>query len=170
MKNVIPTLLNIQEEKDFLKSDILNWFASLKENLDPIPDDLNSQVELLAKIRMGLYEDLNQLQHVALIIKVAEQLQKNFPKITKWCWHAKQTSHPEYADLTGYIKKKVFLNAEVTTSSKPVGTIDQRMKSTLVSLNTKEGLKFYFVLTDEMFNRATSKKKRYNLDIDIQKI
>jgi hypothetical protein len=170
MKAVIPPLLDIQIEKDILEQAITTWFSNMKLHIDSIPADVNSQVELLSKIRMGLYEDLNQLQHMALIIKVAEHLQKMHPTVTKWHWHAKQTSHPDYADLTGYGEDNLILNAEVTTSLKPVGTIDQRIMSTLTSLNKKEGLKFYFVTTDEMLNRALSKKNRQNFDIDIQKV
>lgn len=97
-----PAVLDIQIEKDLLKQAINTWFSNMKQHIDAIPVDVNLQVELLSKIRMGLYENLNQLQHVALIIKVAERLQQMHPRINKWHWHAKQTSHPDYADLTGY--------------------------------------------------------------------
>lgn len=164
------TVLDIDKEKKDLEEKILKWFNTTKKHIEEIPIDLASQVQLLSNIRRDLYEDLNQLQHAALIIKAAEELQKNHPDINKWYWHPKQTSHPDYADLTGYVNDMVFLNAEVTTSLNPVGTIDGRMKSTLTSLNDKEGLKFYYVVTDKMYDRAVSKKNNNGFNIKIRKI
>ncbi|KGO85488.1 hypothetical protein Q765_15795 [Flavobacterium rivuli WB 3.3-2 = DSM 21788] len=163
-------ILDIDKEKKDLESYILKWFEKTKRHIEEIPKDLTSQVQLLSNIRKDLYEDLNQMQHAALIIKAAESLQKEFPSINKWHWHPKQTSHPDYADLTGYVDNEIFLNAEVTTSLNPVGTIDKRMMSTLTSLNGKSGIKFYYVVTEKMCNRAKSKKTNNGFNIEIRQI
>ncbi len=170
MNNSNTTILNIEREKLLLENQIANWFDTTKKHIETVPIELNAQVQLLANMRQDLYEELNQLQHAAFIIKVAEKLQIEFPQINKWCWHAKQTSHPDFADLTGYVGDNIFLNAEVTTSLKPVGTIDKRIKSTLASLDKKQGLKLYFVLTNEMFSRAISKKTNNDFDIEIRQL
>src|SRR4051794_26494933 len=94
------TELIIEQEKPFLLEEIGTWFKKIKHHITDLPKDLLAQVDLLALIRKELYEDLNQLQHAALIIKAAENLQKDFPTINKWNWHPKQTYHPDYADLT----------------------------------------------------------------------
>lgn len=164
------TELNIDLEKPFLLAEIAAWFQKITEHIRVLPHELDEQVELLSAIRRELYEDLNQLQHAALIIKAAEALKIEYPKIDSWYWHPKQTSHPDYADLTGYVNEKIFLNAEVTTSLRPVGTIDKRMRTTLVSLNDKEGLRFYFVVSNSMFLRANSKVENNNFEIIVRQI
>lgn len=162
-------ILDIAKEKHALEAHVSKWFRSIKQHTEEIPNGLYSQVERLSDIRKELYEDLNQLQHAAMIIKVAEQLQREYVLIDQWHWHPKQTSDPDLADLTGYVNDEVFLNAEITTSFKPEGTIDKRMKSTLMSLhNNKNGLKFYFVLTNEMYARAQKKKVKNNFDVTIR--
>lgn len=164
------TELNIDLEKPLLLKEITTWFQKITEHIQVLPHELNEQVQLLSAIRRELYEDLNQLQHAALIIRAAEALKIEYPQIDKWYWHPKQTSHPDYADLTGYANDKIFLSAEVTTSLKPVGTIDKRMRTTLFSLNDKEGLRLYFVVSNSMFLRANSKMKNNNLEIIVRQI
>lgn len=157
--------LNIKQEKTILQLEIENWFKVVKKHINKSPSGLTEQVRLLTAIRNDIYEDLNQLQHKALIIESAEILQKEYPKINKWKWHPKQTSHPDEADLTGYTDAKVIISAEITSSMKPVGTIDTRIRKTLNSLNGKKGKRIYFVQTAEMFNRAKTKITKNNWDI-----
>jgi hypothetical protein len=160
--------LVVAKEKERLQKDIAGWFENIKKHTAQIPEELPKQVALLKNIRKELYEDLNQLQHAAMILEVAEKLQIEYPEVDQWSWHPKQTSDPEYSDLTGWVGMKVYLNAEVTTSLRPVGTIDQRMSSTLRSLNKKQGMRFYFVATNEMFSRAISKQRKSGYDIRIR--
>jgi hypothetical protein len=163
--------LDIKKEKIKLQESVQKWFSLLKSHIDIVPENLNEQVQTLNKIRIDNYEELNQLQHVAAIIIVAEKLQLEFPEINKWAWHPRQTSHKNFADLTGFVNDNVILNAEVTTSMKPIGTIDKRMQNTLTSLSNKTGRKFYFVQTDVMLRRAKTKiSKNNNWDIEIRRI
>jgi len=162
--------LDIVKEKQQLVHELKDWFTRTKDHLNFIPEDLTSQINLLNTIRKDIYEDLNQLQHKALIIRAAEMLQIEFPSIDNWTWFPKQTSHPNYADLTGYVNQAIFLNAEATTSNKPQGLIDKRMFKTLIELNQKEGLKFYFVQSDAMLNRAVSKIANNNFSIVAKKV
>ena len=162
--------LNIAIEKDILKNELQEWFSVIRKHLSKNPLSVNDQIELLNEIRKDIYEDLNQLQHKSAIILIAEELQKEFPSITEWYWHPKQTSQENYADLTGIVNDEVFLNAEITTSLNPVGTIDKRMKKTLESLNLKQGKKFYYVQTDKMMARALTKiKKNKELKVEVRK-
>ena len=157
--------MDIIEQEQILQVEIKNIFNSIQQLTKNIPDNLNEQVSRLFQLRSEVYEELNQLQHKSLILTVAKLLKKEFPEINRWTWHPKQTSNPDEADLTGYTDSIVIISAEVTTSIKPVGTIDTRMRKTLNSLNRKNGKLFYFVQTTEMFNRATSKITKNNWDI-----
>lgn len=158
--------LILKTEKATLKKELKHLFNIMQELTRDLPLTVSEQVKTLFGIRSNIYEDINQLQHKALIIKVADLLEKEHPEIVSWSWHPKQTSHPDEADLTGYdSRKKVILNAEVTTSIKPIGTIDQRMKSTLESLSRKKGKLLYYVQTPEMYRRAESKIRKSNYNI-----
>lgn len=160
-------ILDIQQEKKNLESEVSNWFQLVNERLKTVPDNFENKIELLVKIRQDVYEEMNQIQHAATIISAAEKFQQEFPQINKWTWHPKQTSHKDYADLTGFINNKVFLNAEITTSLKPKGTTDKRMFKTLESLSNKGGKKFYIVKTDEMKKRAETKickSEKWNIE------
>jgi hypothetical protein len=162
--------LDIKSEKRNLQIELVEWFNKTKTHIQSTPSRLKNQLKLLTNIRKDIYEDLNQLQHKGLIIATAELLLKIYPKINKWTWHPKQTSHPDEADLTGFTNNKVILNAEVTTSLRPVGSIDTRMRNTLLSLNKKEGHKYYIVQTNEMFGRAKTKIRKMKLKIKAQQI
>jgi hypothetical protein len=151
--------LIIAFEEDLLRKELHVLFKKIKAITAQVPLDLRDQVTTLFELRSEVYEDMNQLQHKSLIISAAKRLLDENPNIDAWTWHPKQTSSVTEADLTGYSKGRVVLNAEVTTSKRPVGTIDKRMRSTLLSLSNKKGYKYYFVQTDAMFNRARTKIK-----------
>ena len=150
-------ILKIDEAKETLKIELQDWLSSMKTHFENIPINLNEQLVLLENIRAKNYEQLNQIQHALGIISAAETLQIEFPLIDLWTWHPKQTSDVDFADLTGYANEEIILNAEITTSLKPLGTIDIHMKTTLESLNRKAGKKFYFVKNEVMKNRALTK-------------
>jgi len=157
--------LRIIEEEKKIKEDLTEIFQKIQQHTETIPTTTKEQVEKLSLLRSDIYEDLNQLQHISLILEVAKLLQKEFPEINNWRWHPKQTSKPDEADLTGFNDKKIIISSEVTTSQNPVGTIDSRMKKTLESLSTKRGKRFYFVLTKSMYDRAKTKIRNNNWDI-----
>jgi hypothetical protein len=151
--------LVIAIEEDLLREELQGLFTKIKAITAQVPPNVREQVMSLFELRSEVYEDINQLQHKSLIIMAAKRLLAENPLIDAWTWHPKQTSSVSEADLIGYSKGNVVLNAEVTTSKRPVGTIDERMKSTLSSLSNKKGDKYYFVQTDAMYNRACSKIK-----------
>jgi len=136
--------LIIEREDLSLEKEIKGMLTKMRGQLAKFPKKGPKQVEAIFSLRAEIYEDLNQLQHKALIIAAAKRLAKRYPTISKWKWHPKQTSSINEADLTGYSRDKIVINAEVTTSNRPIGTIDQRMKRTLLSLSKKKGTLFYF--------------------------
>jgi hypothetical protein len=162
--------LDIKKEELQLKKSLKVFFRIIIAQTETIPANVDKQVGMLFKLRSEVYEQLNQIQHRWLIIKVAKILKKESPQINFWRWHPEQTSSPIEADLTGYVNGQVFVSAEVTTSPNPIGTIDKRMEKTLRSLNKKEGKRYYFVQTEKMLMRAVHKIKSNNWNIVVQKI
>lgn len=160
---VLNRSLKIPDEKTLLEEKLNSWFSRAKNHLIDIPASLDNQVKLLSKMRLDIYEDLNQLQHEAALIAVAERLQAEFEP-DEWKWHPRQTSNPSEADLTGLKNGIEIINAEVTTSLSAKGIIDSRMRNTLISINSKSGSCFYYVLSDEMLRRAETKKRNLQLN------
>ena len=60
-----------------------------------------------------------------------------------------------------------MISAEITTSEKPVGTIDSRMQKTLAKLAEMQGAKFYFVRTPQMQQRANTKITKVGWNIEV---
>lgn len=116
-------------------------------------------IDILSSLRQESYEDLNQIQHEHLIIKAAEWLssEERFSAGIEWSWNPRQTGDSSEPDLRGTLDCKIVLSAEVTTSARPVGTIDTRMQKTLAKLAQMPGGKFYFVRSEEMRQRAATK-------------
>ena len=164
--------LIINEELQLLNEELTIWFTEARRLISTDhADSYIKKLSLLKDFRKKLYENLNQLQHRALILKAAQMFQSEYKNITHWTWHPSQTSQPKFADLTGYDKNNnVILNAEITTSMKAIGSIRQRMSKTLESLSIKEGDKFYIVSNESMEKSASKKIKTLNIDIKVKKI
>jgi len=116
-------------------------------------------IGILDSLRKETYEDLNQIQHEHLIVRAAEWLlaERKCPPQTQWFWNPRQTGDSSEPDLRGSHAGAVVVSAEITTSQKPVGTIDSRMQKTLAKLAEMQGAKFYFVRTQQMKQRAYTK-------------
>jgi len=126
-------------------------------------------IAILDRLRREAYEDLNQIQHEHLIVSAAEWLERNLnlgPGLT-WSWNPRQTGDNTEPDLRGTRSGTVVLSAEVTTSERPVGTIETRMKSTLAKLAEMDGLRYYFVRSSSMAQRATTKVTKAGWQITV---
>ena len=159
--------LDIKKAKSVLENKISDQLSGLKNILNSPGNSLTEKIELLRSVRSAVYEDLNQFQHENLIIKVATELQQDFRKVDQWKWHPNQTGGKSEADLQGYMNGKIILSAEITTSLRPIGAIDKRMRTTLEKLDELEGNKFYIVQTEAMAQRARSKINNFNFDITV---
>lgn len=163
--------LNIKHEKLILEQELHNLFSILRRATEThLPTGIDARINTLRKLRAEVYEDLNQLQHKALIIKAAELFQTEHPEINCWYWHPKQTSHPDEPDLSGFENEKIMISVEVTSSERPVGTIDQHMARTLNSLSRKKGILYYCVQSQKMLARANSKVNKNQLGIIVRLI
>lgn len=124
---------------------------------------------LLKKIRSETYEDLNQIQHEHMILIAVDWLMKDrqWPADAQWYWNPRQTGNGSEPDLRVTLKEKTILSAEITTSEKPEGAIDSRMKYTLEKLVQMEGDKHYFVRSASMATRANTKITKAGWSINV---
>lgn len=164
------TQLNIEIEKELLVKQVDLFFNDLVDLTKDIPFDLNERVGRINLIRARTYERTNQLQHRNLLIRIVEYFVSQQVDISMWTWHPEQSSDEDFADITGFKDDKVVLNIEATTSSKPIGKPRLQMKKTLDSLNSKQGQKYYFVQTLEMYNSAIKTVNAEKYDITVEKI
>jgi hypothetical protein len=123
---------------------------------EALPKSAREAVGVLANIRDLAYENLNQIQHEYLILIAAAHLTNTgaAPPGTEWSWNPRQTGGSDEPDLRGTLKGAITLSCEVTTSRRPVGTIEARMRATLKKLSAFPGRQFYFVRTKAMENKA----------------
>jgi len=132
-------------------------------------DTVEGGIELLNALRSDIYEDLNQIQHEYLVLRAAQWLvkQKICSDQTQWRWNPRQTGTIDEPDLEGAELGVVTVSAEITTSRRPIGTIDGRMQSTLSKLSSAPGRKFYFVTTEQMQQRAVTKIGKGSWQIEV---
>ena len=135
-------------------------------------DTARDGVLALQRIRSEAYEDLNQIQHEHLIVCAAEWLisQNVCAPDTQWRWNPRQTGDHSEPDLVGFSNGNVLVSAEITTSAKPDGVIDSRMRKTLAKLSQQAGKLFYFVQTEPMATRAATKIRKAGWNIQVAKL
>jgi hypothetical protein len=137
------------------------------------PSALEPSLEILKHLRYLVYEDMNQLQHEALILKTAKSLQTDvYPTIPiKWLWNPRQTGSKDEPDLRGLNQeKRIIVSAEITTSLRPQGLINSRMSKTLGKLSAMLGDKYYVVSTEEMERCAKSKLNGFAYQISVLRL
>lgn len=138
-----------------------------------IPFDTASEaVLILQRVRSETYEDLNQIQHEHLILCAAEWLlaERLCGPETQWHWNPRQTGAHIEPDLAGTNDGIVVVSAEITTSAKPDGVIDTRMRKTLAKLSQQEGRLYYFVQTPAMAIRAATKIRKAGWNIRVTQL
>jgi len=162
--------LNSIEEEMFKKVRAL--ILNIKEAIEDEPSDLTAGIKILRDLRKVNYEDLNQIQHEAMILRAARSINLSdcYGDNIKWYWNPRQTGLAQEPDLRGKIAGEIVVSAEITTSENPVGTIDARMASTLKNLNNMPGKKIYFVRTETMESRAKTKVLKCGYQIEIRKV
>lgn len=126
-------------------------------------------VKLLGQLRSEIYEDLNQIQHEYLIVCAAEWLLEKgvADPQAEWFWNPRQTGGSDEPDLKGLTGGGEVIAAEVTSSARPVGVIDKRMRNTLEKLSRQEGKLFYFVQSAAMEVRAKTKVRTGEWNIEV---
>ena len=159
----------IEEAKQKVLDDARLCMARIKAISEDSFDTPSDAVRVLQRVRSETYEDLNQIQHQHLIVCAAEWfLTQNICKPeTRWYWNPRQTGDHTEPDLAGIANGGIVVSAEITTSAKPEGVIDTRMRKTLTKLSEQQGSLFYFVRTQAMAARAATKigKAGWNIKV-----
>ena len=134
-------------------------------------EDVRSGDLQLREIRSSIYENLNQIQHEFLLLRGLAWLFKNgFESKVDWGWNPRQTGGGNEPDLRCSVNGRILVSAEASTSEKPKGILDSRMRKTLERLSRMDGRRFYFVSTDEMVKRAETKIRKAKWPIKVVKV
>ena len=163
---------NIGSAESRLLAQLKGVFSHIREAGHAQPGNLESGLEILNSLRRLIYEDMNQLQHEALILQTAKLLQAEFyPAIPiKWLWNPRQTGGKDEPDLQGLDHERVIVSAEITTSQNPKGGIGSRMAMTLKKLSAMLGDKYYVVATEDMEQRAKLKLNNLGYQINVLRL
>ena len=148
-----------ESAKSKVLADIRQCIATVKTFSAQPFETAEDGVCILRNLRNETYEDLNQIQHEHLIVQAAQWLitEGACPASTEWYWNPRQTGDHQEPDLRGVHESAIIISAEITTSENPAGIIDSRMRNTLAKLARAEGNKYYFVRTEQMRQRASTK-------------
>lgn len=155
-----------------LEKGIFRGVRQLRDRLVELTSDDIKTVEdglrFVRSVRDAVYEDLNQLLHEQLLLAAIRWLSaEGFGGKTVWSWNPRQTGGSSEPDLEGVRQGRIIVSAEATASARPVGVIDGRMKATLVKLDAMSGMRFYFVTTRSMEQRANAKVSRLSLNVRV---
>lgn len=143
--------------------------STIREYAADTPKTVAEAIDTLRGIRAEAYEDLNQLPHEYLILRAAEWLVENkvVPNTVSWSWNPRQTGDITEPDLAAELSGVRLVSAEITASAGPIGKIDSRMAGTLRKLATMPGERYYFVGSEPMRRRATTKVEKQEWSIHV---
>lgn len=163
---------NIEDAERKVLGDITKCINTIRSIVSKEIDTVHKGVAALLDLRKEVYEDLNQIQHEELILRAARSLSNEdySGQDLTWYWNPRQTGDSSEPDLRAANGASVILSAEITTSEKPDGVIDSRMRDTLNNLNAMPGRKFYFVRTKEMEARARTKVSKARHQVEVRRI
>jgi len=164
---------NIASAETALLNELKEVFSHIRLAGKTESANLEIGLEVLQTLRSLVYENMNQLQHEALILKVVKLLEAEFyPSVAiRWLWNPRQTGRKDEPDLCGVDdRRRVIVSAEVTSSQKPGGAISKRMAQTLAKLSTMPGDKYYVVISEQMECSAKSKLASLGYDITVLRI
>jgi len=164
-------ITDIEEARNKVLSDMQALLSQIRSHSEQNITRVDDGATFLRKLRSTVYENMNQIQHEFLLLKAMEWLlTQGYKHDDRWEWNPRQTGGIDEPDLRVRKGDNILLCAEATTSEKPVGVIDQRMKKTLTKLSEMKGEKFYFVKTDKMKQRAKTKIENNGWAISVVKI
>ena len=159
----------VHEERDLLGK-ITHVVTAVRLSVKEDPSSVEVGIQTLRRLRRENYEELNQVQHEAMILRAARFLEArdNSRLSPDWYWNPRQTGAADEPDLRGIIGSRIVISAEITTSERPIGTIDRRMATTLGNLSRMCGRRLYFVRSESMRRRAQTKVDKAGYDIEVQ--
>jgi hypothetical protein len=163
---------DLEQARQKVLTDTTKLVLEIQALTAALPSTVSEGLTLLRTIRSSAYENLNQIQHECLILDALAWLTPKglVPQDSTILWNPRQSGLGSEPDLLVKVGGRVILSAEVTTSEKPVGTIDSRMAKTLRKLSAMEGQLFYFVCTASMEQRARTKAAGLDAGISVVRI
>lgn len=165
-------ILDLKTAEEKVLRDVRGCLAKMRGLLPASAETAEAGVAALSKLRTEGYEELNQIQHEYAALCAVRWLiaQGRAPEGTRWEWNPRQTGDSTEPDIRGVLNGRVVISGEVTTSARPIGVIDRRMRSTLEKLAGMEGVRFYFVLSDRMRKRAETKVRKAGHDLVVVRL
>jgi hypothetical protein len=155
----------------FIKSEIIELKKAVIQYLEKSIDEnsIGQSIENIQILRKKIYERMNQLPHEYYLAKVIEKLtnEKKIGKKSIVKWNPRQTGTGDEPDIQIVNNGIVTYSCELTTSIEAKGKIDQRMKEVLEKLSKMEGEKVYIVVSTNMKDRAETKIRNVNYDIEV---
>ena len=153
-------------------SDLRECIGTIRDLAGQEISDIQQGIATLSDLRKSVYEDVNQIQHEEMVLHAAQHLQSSACQglPVNWSWNPRQTGNITEPDLRGTVDGQIVVSAEITTSERPVGTIDRRMAKTLKKLDDMPGKRYYFVRTDSMAQRARTKVEKSAYEIEVVQI
>lgn len=155
-------------EKDRVLSGIQACLEDLQELSSRQVCDLESGIVFLADLRRAVYEEINQLQHEALLLRAIEWLSPTLPAGVRWLWNPRQQGGSDEPDLRAMIGDEIVVSAEASAAELPQGAIDRQIRQALERLWPMNGRKYYFACTPRMERRARTKVRNRGFDIIVQ--
>ncbi len=165
-------ILNLDKAEGKILEDLRQCLESIRKISSKDLISVSQGIDVLRRLRKAVYEDINQIQHEEMALRAVRSLQENdfLNQKLDWYWNPRQTGDDSEPDLRAAKNDDIVLSAEVTTSERPEGKIDQRMSDTLAKLSNMQGHRFYFVRTDSMEKRARTKIEKGGLQIVVRNI
>ncbi len=162
-------LQDIDAERSRVLQEIRRLTSDVADIVTAEVKALDEGIKMLACLRENAYELTNQLQHEALILEAAADIAKDWGDLCiEWSWNPRQTGSVEEPDLQGEVNGDIVISAEVTTSRRPIGMVDQRMAKILKKLSRLPCQRIYCVRTPEMRRRAETKIRKAGYDIEVR--
>ncbi|MBW9052261.1 hypothetical protein [Rhizobium mesosinicum] len=165
----MEVMRSLDDCKAKLWSDYLSLANALTQAAGKTALSLEEAIPALASLREGIYESLNQTLHEYYAVRGLEWLLSARPEFQalEWHWNPRATGTSLEPDIRGVAGTQVIVSAEVTTSPRPSGVIDSRMRATLIKLSQMAGAKYYFVTSPQMAQRANTKlaKAKYRIEV-----
>jgi hypothetical protein len=148
----------VEAEEERLLTEANSLLDKVREAASGRVASTRDAARVLALLREAVYEDMNQLQHEALILDAVRWLRQHVMSGAhmEWLWNPRQRGGKDEPDLMCRSGERVVV-AEVTASKAPVGVLDSRMRWTLEKLADMKGERYYFVRTQSMKRRAETK-------------
>jgi hypothetical protein len=161
--------LDLTTADDKVLSDIRRYASEVQRIASSPISSVSEGIATLVALRKATYEDLNQIQHEYAALRAVRWLAANHmvPDGAIWQWNPRQTGNSAEPDIRAVAEGRIIVSGEVTTSPRPIGSLDGRMASTLRKLSEMEGRRYYFVLTAPMKRRAMTKVAGAGLAIEV---